>query len=128
MGDRVGNIHLALKALEDLDRASETKVVDTSFLYESEAMYVTEQAHFLNAAVKIETLLQPHELLDVLKEIEVTLGRTKTIRNGPRPIDLDILYYDDTVSESHERGEERWLQVPHKNIQEREFVLRPLAE
>jgi len=128
MGDRVANIEAALKELERLGSQARTKVVDTSFLYESEAMYVTEQAKFLNATVRVETLLEPVALLGLLKEVEAGLGRTKGIRNGPRPIDLDILFYDRQVLETHDSGPDRWLQVPHKSIQEREFVLRPLAE
>lgn len=74
-------------------------------------------------------MLDPQELLERLKTIEDTLGREKTIRNGPRVIDLDILFYDDIVFESESSvSEDRWLRIPHPSIAEREFVLRPLAE
>ena len=70
----------------------------------------------------METSLGPFELLDQLKEIEKDLGREKTIENGPRTIDLDILLYDNRMVE-----DER-LSVPHKRMLEREFVLKPLCE
>ncbi|KAI5479872.1 hypothetical protein MNV49_002430 [Pseudohyphozyma bogoriensis] len=128
MGDRVGNISRALKELEEQSVGGDkTKVVETSFLYESEPMYVTDQAPFLNGAIKIETTLAPLPLLEHLKSIEDSLGRLKTIRNGPRVIDLDILLYDDLAAERIGEGE-RWLTIPHASIAEREFVLRPLAD
>lgn len=71
---------------------------------------------------QIETNLEPLELLDRLQEIENTLGRVKTVDKGPRSIDLDILLFDrQTVSVDR-------LEVPHKLMLEREFVLRPLCE
>ncbi|KAM0751310.1 Dihydropteroate synthase [Meredithblackwellia eburnea MCA 4105] len=129
MGSRVSNISQALRELEN-DEQAQAKVVDQSFLYESDAMYVTDQARFLNAVVKIETTLTPPALLGRLKAIEDSLGRVKTIRNGPRVIDLDILFYDNLVFESDPAVTEkdRWLKVPHASIAEREFVLRPLAD
>lgn len=81
--------------------------------------------------------MEPLALLSLLKDVENTLGREKTIRNGPRVIDLDILLYDDLIYDSssdgtssniNAEGEERWLKIPHASIAEREFVLRPLAE
>ncbi|KAL8278644.1 hypothetical protein RQP46_008936 [Phenoliferia psychrophenolica] len=130
MGERVANISSALKELEKLGLdGGKTKVTDTSFMYESDAMYVTDQAKFLNAVVKIETTLEPQELLDRLKAIETTLGREKTVRNGPRVIDLDILFYDDLVYSSDSSiPADRQLHIPHVSIAEREFVLRPLAD
>ena len=83
----------------------------------------TEQPNFLNAALKIETKLTPKDLLKSLKSIEQQLGRDfNGQRYGPRPIDLDILYYED--AELNEPD----LMIPHPRIHEREFVLRPLAE
>lgn len=78
---------------------------------------------------QVETTLDPQALLARLKAIEDTLGRKKTIRNGPRVIDLDILLYEDVVFESGAGvPADRWLRIPHASIAEREFVLRPLAE
>ncbi|BGP15321.1 trifunctional dihydropteroate synthetase [Rhodosporidiobolus nylandii] len=133
LGDRVGNLGDALKKLEELGESA-VKVRDTSFLYESEAMYHEEQGKFLNAAVKIETSLSPLSLLNLLKTVESSLGRDfSTFRNGPRVIDLDLLLYDDALFDSREEAgateqDERWLRVPHLAVQEREFVLRPLAD
>ena len=75
--------------------------------------------------------MEPLPLLNLLKTVEASLGRQKTIRNGPRPIDLDILFFDDIVYDSREEvgvQDERWLKIPHASIAEREFVLRPLVE
>ncbi|GAA5913919.1 hypothetical protein JCM5296_000296 [Sporobolomyces johnsonii] len=132
IGDRFGNLSDALKKLEELGQGKVT-VRDTSFLYESEAMYHEEQAKFLNAAAKIETSLDPLPLLNLLKSVEEALGRDfTTFRNGPRVIDLDILLYDDLVYDSTEgraeKKDDRWLKVPHQSIKEREFVLRPLTD
>ncbi|ORE04842.1 Dihydropteroate synthase [Rhizopus microsporus var. microsporus] len=119
MGDRVGNINTALLQLE---KDGQSVVLDTSYLYETPPMYHTDQPAFLNAVCKIATCLEPHALLDKLKGIEQDLGRQPTFRNGPRPIDLDILFYNDLVM-SDER-----LTIPHASIQEREFVLWPLCD
>lgn len=73
------------------------------------------------------TSLNPAELLDQLKRIEQDLGRRKTFRNGPRPIDLDILLYGQLSLHDEPQGD-RWLAIPHPRIAEREFVLRPLVE
>ena len=75
-----------------------------------------------HSSIQVVTSLEPMELLDRLKAIEMELGRQKTVENGPRSIDLDILIY------GHENIESERLVVPHKKIFEREFVLRPLCE
>ena len=74
--------------------------------------------------------MEPLELLQTLKGIENSLGRQKTIRNGPRLIDLDILFYNKLILNIPKQSEsdDRWLQIPHISIAEREFVLRPLVE
>lgn len=82
---------------------------------------------------QVETSLDPISLLGLLKEVEVQVGREKTFRNGPRVLDLDLLFYDDVILDTRsiageEQPDEIWLQVPHPRIPEREFVLRPLAE
>ncbi|RUS19188.1 Dihydropteroate synthase-like protein [Endogone sp. FLAS-F59071] len=119
MGDSAANI---VRALQLLEERCECQVVDTSFLYETPPMYVTNQPTFLNAACKILTALDPEPLLVKLKEIENLMGRVPTIRYGPRPIDLDILFYDELIYSSET------LVIPHALIQEREFVLRPLYD
>lgn len=119
MGDRVNNLYNALDMLEN---ECQSVVLDTSFLYETPPMYYTEQPAFLNAVCKIATCLDPHALLERLKHVESTLGRTASFRNAPRPVDLDILFYNDLVLETET------LTIPHIGIQEREFVLWPLCD
>lgn len=124
MGDRVKNIE---GALEYLETRSDIKVVDTSFLYETQPMYVLDQPKFINGACLISTSMEPQALLDLLKDAEHWQGRRPTVRNGPRVVDLDILFDDNRVYESGKLPG-RELKVPHSRIPEREFVLRPLAD
>ncbi|ORZ36631.1 Dihydropteroate synthase-like protein [Catenaria anguillulae PL171] len=130
LGDRAANIHRALRLLTTHPTAR-VIMADTSFLYETPPMYVTDQPAFLNAACKIYTPLAPLALLDVLKEIEAQMGRDlsgNALRNGPRPIDLDILmYFTKGATHQVEISSDR-LELPHQRMGEREFVLRPLAD
>ncbi|KAL7752988.1 trifunctional dihydropteroate synthetase [Sorochytrium milnesiophthora] len=119
LGDRAGHIHAALFAMT---QDGQSRIVNTSFLYETAPMYVTDQPMFLNAVCKIATSHEPHSLLKTLKSCEENAGRTDTGRNGPRPIDLDILFYDNVELNTDT------LIIPHPRIQEREFVLRPLCD
>lgn len=80
------------------------------------------QEKFLNAVIKAETDFSPEELLACLKSIERQLGRIKTVSNGPRPIDLDILLYDRLTIKLPQ------LIIPHPRMRGREFVMRPLKE
>jgi 2-amino-4-hydroxy-6-hydroxymethyldihydropteridine diphosphokinase len=82
----------------------------------------TPQDWFVNAAVEIETNSGPEELLGILKKIELEMGRKRTVRLGPREIDLDILFYDDLVLKNGD------LEIPHPNLHRRRFVLVPLNE
>lgn len=118
MGDRAKNICDALKFLETYD----IEILKRSTLIETEPVGGPPQGKFLNGAVKIQTFLNPEDLLKCLKSIEVQLGRIKTIVNGPRPIDLDILLYDDLTVKTPD------LTIPHPRMFEREFVLCPLRE
>jgi 2-amino-4-hydroxy-6-hydroxymethyldihydropteridine diphosphokinase len=81
-----------------------------------------DQPDFLNQVIEVETVLHPIPLLHLLKDIEAKLGREATFRNGPRLIDLDILFYEQEVVE----GEV--LQIPHPRLQDRAFVLVPLND
>ncbi|KAL8996165.1 MAG: hypothetical protein Q9188_006628, partial [Gyalolechia gomerana] len=117
VGDRIGMIE---QACVEMSRRG-LKVLKTSSLYETEPMYKTDQPSFINGVCEIQTTLAPLELLDELKGIENLLGRVKTVENGPRTIDLDILLYGNQIVD-HER-----LQIPHPRISERDFVLRPLC-
>jgi dihydroneopterin aldolase/2-amino-4-hydroxy-6-hydroxymethyldihydropteridine diphosphokinase/dihydropteroate synthase len=100
-------------------------ILGSSYMYESDPMYVTDQPAFLNCVIKIHTLESPTGLLYLLQQIEAELGRQSlAIRetNGPRPIDLDILFYDKII------WNEPDLIIPHPRLQERLFVLKPLVE
>ncbi|KAF9011821.1 Dihydropteroate synthase-like protein [Cyathus striatus] len=134
MGDRFHNIELALRLLIFPSTAS-LSVVDTSFMYETAPMYVTDQPSFINCACMIETNLQPLTILLLLKKIENIIGRVPSIRNGPRAIDLDLIFYDDVTFDSRPEPTrdtldnlEGELVIPHPRLAEREFVLRPLND
>ncbi len=120
LGDRKANIQKALAFLKELEN---TQVLSVSALIETEPEGGLPQGNFLNGAVKIKTDYLPLELLSRLKMIERRLGRTKGEANAPRPMDLDILFYDDVVI-----AEGKTLKIPHPRLAERWFVLKPLAE
>lgn len=126
MGDRHQNISSALDQLcQPLESGgANARLLNTSFMYESEPMYVVNQSQFLNAACKISTTLDPFELLEVLKSIEKSYGRDldSNQRNGPRPIDLDILMFDSQITNADH------LKIPHIGIPSRQFVLEPLND
>lgn len=117
IGDRAGNIHTALRAINEY-AAIET----TSFLYETAAAYYTNQPTFLNAVCEVTTHLSPIDLLQAIEATMEKMGRERLIPNGPRVIDIDILLYDDLRFESPE------LIIPHPGIAERDFVLEPLCD
>jgi len=120
LGNRKKNINSAIKKIGALNK---TKVIKLSKIIETEPVGGPgNQPKFLNAALKIRTELSPLKLLKNLKKIEKELGRTKTIRYGPRIIDLDILFYADKIINRKD------LKIPHPKIFEREFVIRPLLE
>lgn len=117
IGNRAGYLHAALNEM-----SSYVTIVETSHLYETIPMLVTDQPLFLNAVCKVSTQLSPSELLRAVKETEAALGRTRSIRYGPRVIDLDILFYDDAVIDTPH------LKIPHLLMPERDFVLAPLLD
>lgn len=118
VGNRLGNFNRAL----DMMKNAGIRITAHARLYETAPAYVTDQPFFLNSAVRAITSLGPHDLLRVLKEIEKGLGRTEGIRYGPRPIDLDILFYGKLKVASDT------LKIPHQNVWERPFVLAPLVD
>lgn len=118
VGDRMQNFNEALSLM----KKSGINITRHGCLYETEPAYVTDQPLFLNSAIRGTTKLGPHELLKALKQIEKNLGRTDGIRYGPRPIDLDILFYGKFKIESEA------LTVPHERIWERPFVVAPLMD
>lgn len=119
LGDRQAYID---KAIGQLKGNRDIKVVKISNIYETDPISDIPQGKFLNGVIKIETILDPEMLLKELNNIEKRLGRKWEVKNAPRSIDLDILYYDD------ENINKKGLTIPHPRIQEREFVLRGLRE
>jgi 2-amino-4-hydroxy-6-hydroxymethyldihydropteridine diphosphokinase len=117
LGDRLANLRAAIEATPP-----KVKVLTESYIYETPPWGYEDQPAFLNMVIKAETGLEPEFLLKYLKQIEVELGREKSIRWGPRLIDLDILFYDDLVIETPS------LIIPHPRLHERAFVLVPLAD
>ncbi|KAG6380340.1 Dihydropteroate synthase-like protein [Boletus reticuloceps] len=142
LGDRFANIETALRLLEvptsmlsNLPEDAQVSVVDTSFMYETAPMYVTDQPRFANCACMIETNLAPMELLRLVKEIETAVGRMPSMRFGPRAVDLDILMYDDRLVDTRPPDSRASLDnligelvIPHPRMCEREFVLRSLHD
>jgi len=118
-GDRIAVLHEALDALHASDGL---KLTVASSFYETAPWGVEDQASFLNVCVVGETNLLPQALLNTTQAIENKMGRVKTIRWGPRLIDIDILYCGD-----HDFSNDD-LTVPHKHMLDRVFVLMPLAE
>ena len=119
LGERAATL---ADAIEQLDEIEGTRVMRCSALYETAAVGFTEQPDFVNCVAELATELAPHALLHELQGIEERLGRTRSIRNGPRTCDLDLLLYGDRVID------EPGLHVPHPRLHERRFVLDPLAE
>lgn len=120
MGDKEGYLRQAVKSLDTLPTSRVEQV--SSFLV-TEPYGVTDQDEFLNGCLKLRTLLSPRELLEELHQIEQAAGRERTLRWGPRTLDLDILFYDDLIL-----GEDDYLCIPHIDMANRDFVLRPLCE
>jgi 2-amino-4-hydroxy-6-hydroxymethyldihydropteridine diphosphokinase len=117
-GNREANLQMALRGLTRMAR-----VEAVSSLYESDPVSLHEQPPFYNAVCRTETGLEPESLLRFLKTLEHEIGRRPgTDRWGPRPIDLDILLYEERIIQGGE------LEVPHPRLAERAFVLMPLAE
>ena len=118
LGDRQKNIDLAKGLLKE----NRIKILKESSVIETDAVGGPKQNKYLNAVVKVETLLSPFEFLKTLSSIENQLGRTREVKNGARTIDLDILLYGNRKINSEE------LTVPHPRMLQRDFVLIPLNE
>jgi 2-amino-4-hydroxy-6-hydroxymethyldihydropteridine diphosphokinase len=117
LGDRKQNLSQALELL-----SKHAVIEQVSSVHETEPVGFKEQPLFLNAVCRISTGLKPGQLLRLAKKIEARLGRTESFANAPRPIDIDILFYDNEVLDGKE------LTVPHPRLVERAFVLVPLVE
>ena len=119
LGNRLENMREAVERLKFFG-----EIIKSSDVYESEAWGGIIQPNFLNACVSVESEknLEPLEILRVIKNFEVEIGRVKNIRWGARKIDIDILLIDDLIYKNSE------LNIPHINLHERMFVLVPLKE
>lgn len=124
IGSNVGDrILFVRRAAEELGETPGIHITKVSSLYETTPIGGPPQRSFVNAAVRVETTLEPRQLLDACKDIERKLGRDASdIRWGPRIIDLDVLLYGD------EKISEPDLEIPHPRLKERRFVLVPLLD
>ena len=118
MGDRAANFERALELL----KAAGLDVRQMSSTLETDPVGGPPQEKFLNAAVEAHTSLLPADLLKAVKQVEAEMGRVKTVANGPRPIDIDILLYDTITLQSQD------LTIPHPRMHQRSFVMDPLKE
>jgi 2-amino-4-hydroxy-6-hydroxymethyldihydropteridine diphosphokinase len=119
IGDRAGNLAYARRRLHERGAALRA----LSGVEETDPVGMTEQRRFLNQVVKVETQLEPRELLTVAKEIEAEAGRQPGgPRWGPRELDIDIVVYEAITMDEPD------LTIPHPRAAERDFVLRELAE
>ncbi len=119
LGDRFGNMKAGLDAIALLPG---TKIVKASKIYETSPVGFSEQPDFYNAALLVETALSPQVLLGACLGIEASQGRIRTVDDGPRTLDLDLLLYESVKCESYE------LTLPHPKIMKRAFVLIPLGD
>ena len=117
LGNRKSNLEESIRQIGEF-----AAIKKTSSTYETEPWGLKDQPKFLNQVIFVESTLGPNELLLHLKKIEQQMGRKKSVRFGPRLIDVDILFYDDYMMNTPE------LTIPHPHLTERAFVLVPLAE
>ncbi|WOG27585.1 2-amino-4-hydroxy-6-hydroxymethyldihydropteridine diphosphokinase [Endozoicomonas sp. 8E] len=123
LGSNLENPGLQLqRAVDDIDSLPEVELSGCSKLYISEPVGPEGQPDYCNAAVRIETTLEPLALLDAMQAIENDHGRVRTVHWGPRTLDLDIILYGDDIIES------KRLTVPHYQMHVRNFVLCPLLD
>ncbi|WP_297213414.1 MULTISPECIES: 2-amino-4-hydroxy-6-hydroxymethyldihydropteridine diphosphokinase [Thermodesulfovibrio] len=118
LGDREKNLETALSELKN----EGIVILKKSSIYETAPWGYEKQPEFLNMAMEGLTLLEPYDLLKLIKEIENKMGRKKTIKYGPRVIDIDIIFYNNIILKSEV------LTIPHPLMHKRDFVLKPLCE
>ena len=123
VGSNIGDkAHRCEQGIAEILKVDRTTLLARSSLYKTQPVGHLPQDWFVNGVIKIETDLEALDLLRSMKEIENRLGRRKTFHWGPRTLDLDLLLFDDQIIDTED------LSVPHPRIQERQFVLIPLAE
>ncbi len=119
IGNRIENLQNSIDALNLLPL---TKVIDVSNVYETDPVGYENQQDFFNIVVEVETELNSDNLLGAALGIEAGLGRVRTIKNGPRIIDIDLLLYESEIRDT------KTLVLPHPRMMERNFVLKPLLD
>jgi 2-amino-4-hydroxy-6-hydroxymethyldihydropteridine diphosphokinase len=119
IGHKVAN---CLLALQEISAFNHNHIQAVSSLYKTEPVGYQEQDWFINCVVKVSTALPPRTLHSFLQEIEKHMGRQRTVKMGPRIIDLDILFYGNEILDEAD------LIIPHPRLHERGFVLVPLGE
>lgn len=123
MGSNMGDLKAHLDgAVEALGQDAKIRVLKVADYLVTKPYGGVEQSDFLNSAVEIETLYTPEELLDKLHEIEQAHNRERIIHWGPRTLDLDILFYEDLIMDTPD------LTIPHRDLHNRDFVLKPMAQ
>ena len=123
LGSNLGNRQVYLsQAIKELDALESCKVCEQSKIIETEPYGDVVQDKFLNCVIRVETVLNPQQLLEVLHEIEAHAGRTREVHWGPRTLDMDILFYDHITVNTPQ------LTIPHVDLQNRRFVLEPLCQ
>jgi 2-amino-4-hydroxy-6-hydroxymethyldihydropteridine diphosphokinase len=119
LGDRKQNIERAIDAINNIPY---TDVIKASSIYETEPVDYLRQDNFYNIVIEVRSQFEPHEMLGICLGIESGLGRIRGIKNGPRIIDLDVIFAEDKKINTKN------LVVPHPRYKERNFVLTPLLE
>lgn len=122
LGSNLGDRRAMLRRACELLRREGLHLVQASSLYETEPVGLTNQPAFLNAVVEFQSGQSPLEVLAAVQAVEGALGRQRSVRWGPRTLDVDILLYDDL------QVDEPGLRIPHPRMHERRFVLVPLLE
>lgn len=121
-GNQKDSEAICREAVERLSRWDGLRLVAVSSLYRTEPIGFTDQPWFVNGVVLAETTLSPQDLLAALLDVESLFGRVRTVRWGPRPLDLDVIFYGTQVVDLDH------LRIPHPRAHERRFVLEPAAE
>jgi len=122
LGTNLGNKIKNLEKVRELLVSNRVTIKRESSIYETAAWGIEDQPTFLNQVLEIETAKTPDKLLALTKEIEMKMGRVRMEKWGERLIDIDILYYGDSIVNQDD------LQIPHPEIQNRRFTLVPLVE
>ena len=123
LGSNIGNRRANIQeAIQLLSQEPQIDVRKCSSFYETRPVGIEKQPWFVNCAVEVETDIKPKDLLKIIKDIELLIGRKNLFIGGPRKIDIDIIFFKDIVLN------EQVLKIPHSQAHKRAFVLAPLAE